>query len=246
MFDILTISLGYVIAVSTIHSIYCHRSIYHQLVTYHPTVKKIFRFVLWCTTGVPGKYSVASHILHHKYADQVGDPHSPVIFGKKYMLLHRPLINFSKLLLFPFLTIKDPIQIPGDEIEQLVKDKVDAGYEYTYSKFGPIVFILFNLVVFGWPGILVTLTTVVLGTVFMYVGVDGLTHLYGYTNYKLKDNSKNVLPVAILLGGEEFGNNHHAYAADAKFSRRWFEFDIGWMVICILKFFKLASVKHSR
>ncbi|MDY3330653.1 MAG: acyl-CoA desaturase, partial [Pelistega sp.] len=29
----------------------------------------------------------------------------------------------------------------------------------------------------------------------------------------------------------------------AKFSSKWYEFDIGWMYISILKFFRLAEVK---
>ncbi|NLJ63524.1 MAG: acyl-CoA desaturase, partial [Alcaligenaceae bacterium] len=37
--------------------------------------------------------------------------------------------------------------------------------------------------------------------------------------------------------------NHHAYGTSAKFSSKWYEFDLGWVYISILRFFKLATVK---
>jgi len=52
------------------------------------------------------------------------------------------------------------------------------------------------------------------------------------------------VPWGILIGGEELHNNHHLDPASPKFSRRWFEFDIGWMYIRVLEFIGLATVKR--
>jgi len=46
-----------------------------------------------------------------------------------------------------------------------------------------------------------------------------------------------------VIGGEELHNNHHAHGTSAKFSSKWYEFDIGWFYISVLKFFRLAKVK---
>lgn len=51
------------------------------------------------------------------------------------------------------------------------------------------------------------------------------------------------VPWGIIIGGEELHNNHHAHGTSAKFSAKWYELDIGWGYISILKFFGLAKVK---
>ena len=40
-------------------------------------------------------------------------------------------------------------------------------------------------------------------------------------------------------------NNHHAFATSARLSNKWYEFDIGWLYICILQVFGLAKVKKT-
>lgn len=49
--------------------------------------------------------------------------------------------------------------------------------------------------------------------------------------------------MGFLIGGEELHNNHHTYASSAKFSVKWWEFDLGWLYIRGLSFFGLAKVK---
>ena len=61
--------------------------------------------------------------------------------------------------------------------------------------------------------------------------VNGVGHALGYRNYEVKDESRNISPIAIWLGGEELHNNHHADPKSARFAARWFEFDIGWVYI---------------
>ena len=73
--------------------------------------------------------------------------------------------------------------------------------------------------------------------------INGLSHWWGYRNTNTKDTSRNLIPWAIWIGGEELHNNHHADGANAKFSQKWYEFDLGWMYISILRFFKLATVR---
>jgi len=50
------------------------------------------------------------------------------------------------------------------------------------------------------------------------------------------------VPWAILIGGEELHNNHHAFPTSAKFSVRRWEFDIGWLYITIFRALGLAKV----
>jgi stearoyl-CoA desaturase (delta-9 desaturase) len=73
--------------------------------------------------------------------------------------------------------------------------------------------------------------------------VNGVGHFLGYRNFGSADASTNVIPLGILIGGEELHNNHHAYVTSARLSNRWYEFDIGWMYICVLSALGLAKVR---
>ena len=74
--------------------------------------------------------------------------------------------------------------------------------------------------------------------------INGLGHHLGYRNWCTPDASTNIVPVGLLIGGEELHNNHHAYPTSARLSNKWYEFDIGWLYIRILETFGLARVKH--
>ena len=74
--------------------------------------------------------------------------------------------------------------------------------------------------------------------------INGVGHYFGYRSYDVPDASTNIVPWGILIGGEELHNNHHAFASSAKLSTQWYEFDIGWMYICILESLGLAKVKR--
>jgi stearoyl-CoA desaturase (delta-9 desaturase) len=75
--------------------------------------------------------------------------------------------------------------------------------------------------------------------------INGLAHWWGYRNTATPDTSTNLWPWAIWIGGEELHNGHHADGANPKFSQRWWEFDIGWMYICILRTFGLAKLRKT-
>jgi stearoyl-CoA desaturase (delta-9 desaturase) len=51
------------------------------------------------------------------------------------------------------------------------------------------------------------------------------------------------VPWGIIIGGEELHNNHHLDPANAKLSRKNFEFDIGYMYLRLMALFKLAIIK---
>jgi stearoyl-CoA desaturase (delta-9 desaturase) len=73
--------------------------------------------------------------------------------------------------------------------------------------------------------------------------INGIGHYWGYRNFAAADASTNIVPWGILIGGEELHNNHHAYGSSAKFSSRWWEFDLGWAYICMLSAIGLATVR---
>jgi len=61
---------------------------------------------------------------------------------------------------------------------------------------------------------------------------------------QLSEINLKILYPLVLVGGEELHNNHHASPASPKLSKRWFEFDIGWLYLYILRKLHLAKIKQ--
>jgi fatty-acid desaturase len=73
--------------------------------------------------------------------------------------------------------------------------------------------------------------------------INGVGHWFGYRNGETRDQSRNILPVGIIVGGEELHNNHHLDPASARLSRRWFELDIGYIWLKLFSLLGLAKIK---
>jgi len=217
-------------------TIYLHRCQAHRALDLHPLVSHFFRFWLWLTTGMVTKEWAAIHRKHHAKVETADDPHSPQIHG----------IN-RVLWLGVFLYVKEAHNqqtmeryghgTPDDWMERNVYTR--------HSVWGVFVLLALNLVVFGVvPGLLIWLTQIAWIPFWAAGVINGIGHYFGYRSYDVADASTNIVPWGILIGGEELHNNHHAFAASAKLSSKWYEFDIGWMYICILESLGLATVKR--
>ncbi len=217
-------------------TIYLHRSITHRGVELHPLVSIPMRFWLWFTTGIVTKEWVACHRKHHAYADRDGDPHSPVLEGVKEIVFGGWLY-YRHGVRQPGLLEKYGKGCPDDWLERWIFSRL--------SYAGVVLLLLLDLYLFdiGW-GVGVWVGQVawmpLLGGL-----VNGVGHAYGYRNYEVKDHSRNFFPAGVLLGGEELHNNHHADPHSARFRRRWFEFDVGWIYIKMMSWVGLARVKHA-
>jgi stearoyl-CoA desaturase (delta-9 desaturase) len=194
------------------------------------------RFWLWMTTGMVTKQWVAIHRKHHQAADTEADPHSPKIHSIWTVLFKGALLyneaSKNKIL------VRDLGQgTPNDWIEENL---------YTpHSRLGIFLMLIIDLALFGFLG-LVVWGIQMLWIPFWAAGViNGAAHWWGYRNYDVKDTSRNLWPWAFWIGGEELHNNHHGDGASAKFSKKSYEFDIGWMYIRILERLGLAKVRTT-
>src|SRR5206468_2545691 len=112
------------------------------------------------------------------------------------------------------------------------------------SVFGVFLMLAADLLLFGVvPGVLIWLAQIAWIPFWAAGVINGVGHYFGYRNYDVPDASTNIVPWGILIGGEELHNNHHAFASSAKFSNKWYEFDIGWVYIRIMSALGLAMVK---
>jgi len=71
--------------------------------------------------------------------------------------------------------------------------------------------------------------------------INSVCHASGYKNYDINDLSTNNFIVSLLTFGEGNHNNHHRFPISAKSSIRFFEIDMTYWSIIILKKFKLIS-----
>ncbi len=71
--------------------------------------------------------------------------------------------------------------------------------------------------------------------------INSASHLRGYQTYGVDDGSRNLWWAALLTYGEGWHNNHHAQPNVAPAGRQWWEVDVTWWVIQVLKTFGLAK-----
>ena len=217
-------------------TLFLHRAQAHRAMELHAIPSHFFRLWLWMTTGMVTREWVAVHRKHHAKCETPEDPHSPMIYGINHVL-------FGGVLLY----VKEKKN--RETIERYGTGTPDDWLERNvYSRFmihGIVTMGLINVVLFGFiPGLLI-LGTQIIWIPFWAAGViNGVGHYYGYRNQHTPDTSTNIVPIGILIGGEELHNNHHAHATSAKFSSKWYEFDIGWGYIRILQALGLCKVKH--
>jgi stearoyl-CoA desaturase (delta-9 desaturase) len=215
-------------------TIYLHRHQAHRSLELHPLPSHFFRFWLWLTTGMVTKEWTAIHRKHHAKCETVDDPHSPQIVGIKKVLregseLYRAEAkNRETLERYGHGT-------PDDWLEKNLYDK--------HSRKGVALMLIINLILFGPMGLTIWAIQMAWAPIFAAGIINGVGHFWGYRTFQAEDASRNIVPWGILIGGEELHNNHHAYATSARLSNKWYEFDIGWMYICILESLGLAQVK---
>lgn len=215
-------------------TLYLHRSQAHRGVEFHPVIAHFMRAWLWLTTGMVTKQWVAIHRKHHRFSDEPGDPHTPHVYG-----IGRVLFGGAML----YHTASKDKQMVEQYGAGTPDDWIERRLYTPHSRLGIGLCLVLDLAIFGWVGAVIWLVQM-LWIPFWAAGViNGLAHWWGYRNGNTRDTSTNISPWGIIIGGEELHNNHHLDPASARLSRRWFEFDIGWMYIRLLQSIHLAKVK---
>ena len=215
-------------------TVFLHRGQAHRGLTFHPILSHFMRFWLWLTTGMVTKQWVAIHRKHHRYSDKDGDPHSPHVFGIKTVLFKGALL-YHEASKDKDMVNTYGVGTPSDWMEHNV---------YTpHSRLGISILFLLNFWLFGWIGALIWGIQMIWIPLWAAGVINGVGHYWGYKNGQTLDHSCNIAPWGIIIGGEELHNNHHLDPANSKLSKRWFEFDIGWMWIKIFSYANLIKIK---
>jgi stearoyl-CoA desaturase (delta-9 desaturase) len=181
---------------------------------------------------------VACHRKHHAFADREGDPHSPLLEGLRNIIL-KGALYYRQAIRQPGMVDKYGKGTPNDWLERRLLTPLNW--------LGIVVMLTVDIYLFGFFVGGLVWGVQMLWIPFWAAGiVNGIGHALGYRNFDVKDESRNISPIAIWLGGEELHNNHHADPRSARFSAQPWEFDVGWLAIRVLAAAGLARVEYAR
>jgi stearoyl-CoA desaturase (Delta-9 desaturase) len=237
-----SIIIPVIIAVLSVHltsictSLYLHRSVTHKGVVFKYPVSLLMRIWLWLGTGVNTKEWVACHRKHHAFTDKTGDPHSPKVEGFWHVMIGG-IFLYQKAVKDKLMVEKYGTGSPEDWIERNIFRK--------FKGEGLFVLLAAYVVLLGFIwGPLVWLIQISWTPLSGQI-INGIGHFIGYRNSNTKDASKNIIPFGIGILGEELHNNHHTNPASPKFSKKWWEFDLGWAYIKLLEIIRLANINYA-
>jgi len=215
-------------------TIYLHRHQAHRSLDLNPAVSHLFRLCLWLGTGMVTREWVAVHRKHHARVELAEDPHSPQQHGIGKVLLEGAELYRAEA--------DDPATLEGYG-HGTPDDWLERNLYGRFPMLGVATMFAIDVLLFGAPGITIWAVQMMWIPIFAAGVINGAGHYWGYRNFESPDASTNIVPLGLLIGGEELHNNHHAFASSARFSSRWFEIDLGWCYIRLLETLGLARVK---
>lgn len=214
----LGISMGY-------HRLHTHRS-------YHVPLWMEYFFAVCGTLTLEGGpiFWVAIHRLHHQKSDQPGDPHSPREGGwwahMGWLLVGETRHNDTAMM----------SKYAPDLAKHRFYRLLNTWHWVPLVALGVLLYALGGVQYLLW-GVFLRVTVGLHSTWL----VNSATHMWGKRRFATRDDSKNNWWVALLTYGEGWHNNHHAHPTSARHGLAWYEFDISWIQIKILKFFGVAK-----
>ena len=217
----LGISMGY-------HRLHTHRS--YKV----PLHLEYFFAVCGALTLEGGPISwVAVHRIHHQHSDRDGDPHSPrdgawwahvgwLLFGESNHNNTRAMAKYAP-----------------DLAKRRFYVWLNNYHWVALVVLGAILFAIGGLPMLLW-GVCVR---VVVGLHATWL-VNSATHMWGARRFATRDDSRNNWWVALITFGEGWHNNHHAHPTSARHGLAWYEFDISWIQIKLLRLIGIAKSIH--
>ena len=215
-------------------TLFLHRGQAHRSIVFHPGLEHFMRAWLWLTTGMVTKQWVAIHRKHHRFTEEDKDPHSPHVYGI-WRVLFKGAGLYHSASKDQEMVAQYGVGTPDDWMERNVYTK--------HSRLGIALMLLINVLLFGAWGPLIWGIQMIWIPFWAAGVINGLGHWWGYRNGKTQDQSRNIMPWDVIVGGECLHNNHHLEPANPRLSRRWFEFDIGWMWLSLFRLVRLAKLR---
>ena len=222
---------------------FLHRYAAHQSFKMSKFGEKLCFVLTWITQG--SNYLSAygygvMHRMHHAFADTEKDPHSPKYDDNLFKMMWRTKkiyadINAQKAIIEEKFTKNVPQWEGFDKFASSWGSRIGWGIAYT------AFFYFFATTWWEW---------LLLPVAYMMAPIHGViinwfAHIYGYTNFKVSDTSKNLLRFDWLMMGEAYHNNHHKHGGRPNFGGvRWHEIDPTYIIMLGLEKMKLIKLNR--
>ncbi len=222
-----------------------HRYFTHRGFTTFKPVEAVLAVLGSMTMQGPVTQWVTDHRKHHALSDKPGDPHSPHVgHGDGAWGAIRGFVHSHVGWLFDNLGMEQGRDYGRDLYENRLVRWIDRLYlAWVVLTFG-LPFMLgyaiggtamAGLEGLVWGGLI---------RVFLYqhatFSVNSICHMFGRKEYRSRDEARNNWLVALLVFGEGWHNNHHAFPSSARHGLRRWQIDLSWWVIRGLEKLRLA------
>ena len=217
-----------------------HRYFTHRGFQARTPVKATLAILGCMTMQGPLTQWVTDHRKHHAFSDQPGDPHSPHVgHGEGLVGALRGFAHAHVGWMFSNMGMEQGREYGRDLYDDRLIRWIDRLYLVWVVLTLGLPFALGYLIggnvragVEGlvWGGLI---------RIFAYqhatFSVNSICHMFGRRDYRSRDEARNNWLVALLVFGEGWHNNHHAFPASARHGLGRRQFDVSWWVISTLE-----------
>jgi stearoyl-CoA desaturase (delta-9 desaturase) len=179
---------------------------------------------------------VTDHRKHHALSDKPGDPHSPHVgHGPGVLGAVRGFVHSHVGWMFSTKGMERGEIYGKDLYEDRMLRMIDRFYMVWVVLTLGIPFAIGYAVGGTWQSGVEGLVWGGLIRIFAYqhatFSVNSICHMFGHQDYRSRDQARNNWLVALLVFGEGWHNNHHAFPASARHGLQRRQVDVSWLVI---------------
>jgi stearoyl-CoA desaturase (delta-9 desaturase) len=213
-----------------------HRYFTHQAFKARTPVKALLAILGCMTMQGPLTQWVTDHRKHHALSDKEGDPHSPHVgHGGGAWGALKGFVHAHVGWMFTSLGLEQGREYGKDLYEDRLVRTIDRLYVVWVVATLGLPFALGYAIGGTWQRGLEAMLWGGLVRIFLYqhatFSVNSICHMFGRRDYLSRDEARNNWLVALLVFGEGWHNNHHAFPASARHGLHRWQIDVSWWVI---------------
>jgi stearoyl-CoA desaturase (delta-9 desaturase) len=217
-----------------------HRYASHGAFTMSKFWERFFYIIAYITQGSsylsPRAYAVM-HRMHHAYTDTEKDPHSPKHFSNLFAMMWHTKNIYSGIFK---RTIEPEKQFMKNVPDWAAFDRLAESRASKLIWIG--IYTTFYILFASSPWLFLLLPiTILMGPVHGVI-INWYAHKYGTINFKMKNTSRNLFPVDLIMLGEGYHNDHHQYPSSANFGVKWYQVDPVYFIILLFQKFNMLKL----
>jgi stearoyl-CoA desaturase (delta-9 desaturase) len=222
-----------------------HRYFTHKGFEARAPVKALLAILGCMTMQGPVTQWVTDHRKHHALSDKPGDPHSPHVgHGEGAWGALRGFAHAHVGWMFSNLGMEQGREYGRDLYEDRLVRTIDRMYLLWVVLTLGIPFAIAYGVGGTWQAGVEGLVWGGLIRIAAYqhatFSVNSICHMFGRQDYRSRDEARNNWLVALLVFGEGWHNNHHAFPVSARHGLTRRQIDVSWLVIRTLERLRLV------